>query len=164
MSAERRFCQSLENQRGYLTDLLSRLIQIDTTHGKEAEAQHLLRAELQAIGLETEFQEIPESMRSDPDYTAPENPAPFAGRPNLFGYLRGQGGAGQTLILNSHVDVVPAAEDWPDAFSGRVDGDLVHGRGACDCKGQVVTILAVLKALKEAQVTLNNDLIVQFVV
>jgi acetylornithine deacetylase len=33
-----------------------------------------------------------------------------------------------------------------------------------DCKGQVVTILAALHALREARVTLNNDLIVQFVV
>ncbi|MFV1967760.1 MAG: M20/M25/M40 family metallo-hydrolase [Pirellulaceae bacterium] len=164
MSDERRFRQSLESQRDHLVDLLSRLIQMDTTHGKEAEAQHLLRAEPDAIGLETEFQEIPESIRSDPDYTAPEDPVPFAGRPNLFGYLRGKGGPGKTLILNSHVDVVPAAKDWADAFSGRADGDVIHGRGACDCKGQVVTIVAVLKALREANVTLHNDLMVQFVV
>lgn len=164
MSKARRFRRSLEGQREYWTDLLSRLIQMDTTHGKEGPIQHVLRAELEALGLATEFQELREEMRSDPDYTAPEDPAPFAGRPNLFGYLRGRGGPGQSLILNSHVDVVPAAADWADAFSGRVEGDIVHGRGAVDCKGQVVTILAALKALREAQVTLNNDLIVQFVV
>jgi acetylornithine deacetylase len=164
MSSARRFRQSLENQREYLANVLSQLIQIDTTHGKEAAAQHLLRKELASIGVEAEFREISESLRSDPDYTAAENPAPFAGRPNLFGYVRGEGGPGKTLILNTHVDVVPAAEDWPDAFSGRVQGDIVHGRGACDCKGQVATILAVLRALRDTNVRLSNDLIVQFVV
>lgn len=164
MNATRRFRASLENQRDELTRLLSRLIQVDTTHGKDGDVQPMLRAELEALGLESEFQEVRESLRTDPDYTAPENAAPFAGRPNLFGYRRGQGGAGKSLILNSHVDVVPVSKDWPDAFSGRIDGDLVHGRGAVDCKGQIVTILAALRALNDAQVKLAGDLNVQFVI
>ncbi|MDD5708428.1 MAG: M20/M25/M40 family metallo-hydrolase [Kiritimatiellae bacterium] len=164
MSRERRFRLSLENQRGHLTQLLSRLIQMDTTHGREAGIQQVLRPELDALGLETQFQEIPETLRSDPDYTAPETALPFAGRPNLFGFRRGLGGRGRSLILNTHVDVVPAAADWADAFSGRSEGDVVHGRGAVDCKGQIVTILAVLRALRDAHVTLDGELIVQFVV
>jgi acetylornithine deacetylase len=164
MSDARRFRASLEGQRTYLADLLSRLIQLDTTHGKEAEIQQLLRTELESLGLRTEFQEMPESLREDPDYTAPEEPLPFAGRPNLFGFRRGRGGGGRSLILNSHVDVVPATADWADAFSGRIEGDIVHGRGACDCKGQVVTILAALKALNDADVALAGDLTVEFVV
>ena len=140
MDQQRRFRKSLENHRDYVSDLLSRLIQIDTTHGKEGDIQPLLQAELESLGLETQVQEIPESLRSDPDYTAPEDPALFAGRPNVFGVRHGRGGPGKSLILNSHVDVVPAAADWDDAFSGRVEGDVVHGRGAVDCKGQVVTI------------------------
>ena len=39
MGQQRRFRQSLEQQREPLTDLLSRLIRLDTTHGKEAEVQ-----------------------------------------------------------------------------------------------------------------------------
>jgi acetylornithine deacetylase len=140
------------------------LIRIDTTQGKEGAIQPVLRAELESLGIPTEFQEVRESLRADPDYTAPEPPTPFAGRPNLFGFLRGRGGAGGSLILNSHVDVVPAAPDWADAFSGRVEDDFVHGRGAVDCKGQIVTILAALKALRESGVVLNNDLTVQFVI
>jgi acetylornithine deacetylase len=62
------------------------------------------------------------------------------------------------------VDVVPAAADWQDAFSGRIAGDVVHGRGAVDCKGQIVTILAALRALNDAGVKLAQDLIVEFVV
>ena len=164
MTDRRRFRQSVEHQRERITGLLSRLIRLDTTHGKEAEIQELLRGELEGLGLETQFQQIRESLRSDPDYTQPENPVPYAGRPNLFGFRRGRGGPGRSLILNSHVDVVPAAADWADAFSGRVEGDVVHGRGAVDCKGQIVTILAALQALQDAGVALSNDLIVQFVI
>ena len=139
------------------------MIRIDTTHGKEGAIQDILREELESLGLETRQQEISESLRSDPDYTAPENPVPFAGRPNLFGLRRGNG-TGKSLILNSHVDVVPATADWPDAFSGRIEGDVVHGRGAVDCKGQIVTALAALQALKDARVKLAGDLTVEFVI
>jgi acetylornithine deacetylase len=162
--ATRRFHASLERQRDELALLLSRLIQIDTTHGKEGAIQGALRAELDALQLETRFQEIDESLRADPDYTAPDVPIPFQGRPNLFGIRHGCGGPGKSLILNSHVDVVPAAADWQDAFSGRIAGDVVHGRGAVDCKGQIVTILAALRALNDAGVKLAQDLIVEFVV
>ncbi len=164
MTQARRFRASLENQRDHIAALLSRLIRIDTTHGKEGDVQPLLQSSLEELGLRTELREVRESLRSDPDYTAPERAIPFAGRPNLLGYLPGTGGAGRSLILNSHVDVVPAVSDWSDAFSGRIEGDIVHGRGAVDCKGQIVTILAALRAVKEAGVRLAKDVIVEFVI
>jgi succinyl-diaminopimelate desuccinylase len=53
-------------------------------------------------------------------------------------------------LLESHVDTVPA-EDWPDrAFTPRVEGTVMYGRGACDDKGSLTAmILAVLSILED---------------
>ncbi len=52
-------------------------------------------------------------------------------------------------LLESHMDTVPA-DDWSDrAFTPRVEGDIVYGRGACDDKGPLVSmILAALEVLE----------------
>lgn len=60
------------------------------------------------------------------------------------------GSDGRTLtLLESHVDTVPA-DDWPStAFTPRVEGSVLYGRGACDDKGPLVSmILALLEILE----------------
>ena len=66
MGTQRRFRQVWKTSGGPLTDLLSRLIRLDTTHGKEAEIQQLLREELDALGLETRVPGDPESAAVGP--------------------------------------------------------------------------------------------------
>jgi acetylornithine deacetylase len=52
-------------------------------------------------------------------------------------------------LFESHMDTVPA-DDWSDrAFTPRVEGEIVYGRGACDDKGPLVSmILAALDILE----------------
>jgi putative selenium metabolism hydrolase len=56
---------------------------------------------------------------------------------NVIGVARGTG-AGPSVMLNSHLDVVaegdPSAWEHPP-FSGAVSGGFLHGRGAMDIKG-----------------------------
>src|SRR5439155_24358872 len=56
---------------------------------------------------------------------------------------------GPATLFESHMDTVPA-EDWSDrAFTPRVEGDRVFGRGACDDKGPLTAmILAALDLLE----------------
>jgi acetylornithine deacetylase len=65
------------------------------------------------------------------------------------------------LILNSHSDVVPGSEDM---FMPRYEDGVVYGRGACDAKGHIVTMLLVLRALSEFGVKLKGDLSAQMVI
>jgi len=60
----------------------------------------------------------------------------------------GRAAAGKTLVLNSHMDVVPSQA--PSGFAARRDNGIIHGRGACDAKGQVVTICLAMLAVREA--------------
>jgi acetylornithine deacetylase len=51
------------------------------------------------------------------------------------------GKSGPTLAFISHLDVVPPGEGWArDPFSGSIEGDRLHGRGACDAKASVAAM------------------------
>ena len=55
------------------------------------------------------------------------------------------GGNGPSLMLNGHMDTVPAG-DMPDAFAPRIHDGVLWGRGACDMKGAVAAMACALAA------------------
>lgn len=57
--------------------------------------------------------------------------------------VRGQGG----LALSAHMDTVPDTGWTTDPWSGRIEGDTLHGLGATDMKGPVAAIVAAACAL-----------------
>jgi acetylornithine deacetylase/succinyl-diaminopimelate desuccinylase-like protein len=97
----------------------------------ETQAARYLEARLHSLGLEPEVIE----------------PAP--GRGSVHARLRGDGTAGDPLLLMSHLDVVPAPpERWShDPFAADVADDYVYGRGAVDMKGMIALELGVLERL-----------------
>lgn len=60
-------------------------------------------------------------------------------------------GKGNKLIsLYAHADVVPVSGDWKyPPFSGKIDGDVMYGRGTSDDKGPALASFYALKYLKE---------------
>lgn len=67
---------------------------------------------------------------------------------------------GFSVILNGHVDVVPAGnrEKWDfDPFSGEVTDKLILGRGTSDMKAGVAGLLFAMKILTEAKAELNGN-------
>jgi acetylornithine deacetylase/succinyl-diaminopimelate desuccinylase len=57
---------------------------------------------------------------------------------------------GRTLLLNGHIDTVPAGV-MKDAFTPRIEGGVLRGRGACDMKGAVAAMCCVLAAAHRSQ-------------
>ena len=115
-----------------VTDLLQRLIRLDTTNppGNETAAAELLRDYLEAAGVECDcYARVPE-------------------RANLVARIRGTGD-GPSLALLSHTDVVLAdAKEWErDPFGGEVVAGEVWGRGALDMKGEVAASAVALATL-----------------
>ena len=88
----------------------------------------------------------------------------YAGRSNLVYLVRGsdERTSGTSVALNAHLDVV-APYFPPKARRG-----IVHGRGACDDKGPVVSIVGALKALSGVLAAnglhLNRSVLGMFVV
>jgi acetylornithine deacetylase/succinyl-diaminopimelate desuccinylase-like protein len=133
-----------ESLRAEVTDLLARLIRVDTTNppGNETAAAELLRDYLEANGVECElYARVPE-------------------RASLVARVRGTGD-GPSLLLLGHTDVVLAdpAEWSVPPFSGEVRDAEVWGRGALDMKSQVAAEAVALASLVREGFRPSGDLI-----
>lgn len=118
-----------------IIDWLQELIRIDTTNppGNEIHAVDYIREILEQEGIEYEV------------LSKEEN------RANLFVPYPGDKPA--KLLLSAHLDIVPFEENtWDHApLSGEVVDGEIWGRGAVDCKGLVVMILATLVELARSK-------------
>ena len=83
-----------------------------------------------------------------------------AGRANLYARLKGNG-TKKAIALVHHMDVVPSdAKYWSvDPFAGAIKDGYVWGRGALDMKGEGITHLMAMIALKRSGVPLNRDIV-----
>jgi acetylornithine deacetylase len=156
--------QAVDDDRDAMVEALAALVRIPSLTGSDAEHEALaaVAADLVADGLDVDLWQLPlADLRADPDFPGAEVDRNEAW--GVVGRLTGVG-AGRSLMLNGHVDVVPpgdpAAWSGPDPFSGRVDGGAVHGRGACDMKGGVIAARWAVRALRAAGVNLAGDVLV----
>ncbi|MGH8649809.1 MAG: acetylornithine deacetylase, partial [Burkholderiales bacterium] len=76
-------------------------------------------------------------------------PSPDGTKANLV--LRFGPDTGEGLVLCGHMDVVPAEEEgWrSDPFQLRAEGDRLFARGACDMKGFIACVLALVPEILE---------------
>jgi len=85
-------------------------------------------------------------------------------RPNIIAKLHGRLGT-RTLLLNGHMDVVPAGSGWTvPPYGGVIRDGRLWGRGACDMKGGLAAILAVAKAYRDAALQPEGNILFTFVV
>jgi len=142
-----------------LRDLTTRLCSFETTGGAEAPAAEWLRDRLADAGFETYTWEAdPERLAGHPSF--PDDPVDIdaAGRPSVAGVLEfGDPDAGRTIVLNGHLDVVPADDDlwtsdpfdpvWGEADDG---AETLTCRGAVDMKAAVAACVHAAVDLREA--------------
>ncbi len=156
--------------RRYLQDLLVELCAINTTPNpdvavmRQAEAQcfDILERELRPLafaGARLERRAINPAIQHHRYYSLlhftktarrPKGLKPeqaYAGRSNLLylipGEKRTSSGVAQSVAVNAHVDVVAPY------FPPTVKRGVVFGRGACDDKGPVVSLVAALRVLAQ---------------
>lgn len=138
--------------RAYLTNTLADLVAINSVNpslvpggkGESEIAQYVAQA-MRALALEVTLEEA----------------AP--GRVNAIGLWRGlSAGRAPTLMWNAHLDTV-GINGMEQPFVPQVRQGRLYGRGAQDMKGSIAAMLAAVKALQEAQVSLEGDLLLTFV-
>ena len=149
-----------------LVRLVTELVQQPTTTGSagESEGQHGLEARMRAIGMDTDLWSIDlPSTIGDPHFPGMEAP-----RDEAWGLVGEWGAAtGPTVVLNGHVDVVPAGSPdlWTvDPWSGTVRDGRIHGRGACDMKAGLACQLMAVEALRRSGIRLTGRVQLQSVV
>jgi acetylornithine deacetylase len=146
--------------------LASALIRFDTTARtpgdlprEERALQELLSARLAAAGAAVELFE-PDAATLAGKPLVPRG-LDFEGRPQLIARFAGQG-RGRSLLLNGHIDVVPAdvADGWSSPpFAPQVRDGRLYGRGACDMKGGVAAMVVAAEVLAARNV-LAGELLV----
>ena len=145
-------------------ELLRELIRHPSIPGMEYGAQQVVLRQLTDLGLTAVCEEVDVATISAlPGYS--ETDRDYANRPSVVGQWPGAGG-GRSLILSSHIDVVPveSCSGWThDPWLGEIVGGRLYGRGAWDDKPGIVLSLAVLRALRELDVRLRGDVDVQSV-
>ena len=168
---EQRVVDAVGSRREAIVALTRELVAFDTvTHTsgapprQERALQEHLAALLSACGAEVALHE-PDASALRPHPMVPEE-LTFEGRPQLVARMRGTGG-GRTLLLNGHVDVVdvePRA-DWTlaDPFAALERDGRLYGRGTCDMKGGVASMVTAACTLAELGVPLAGDVIVNTV-
>ena len=144
---------------------LAALVRQPSVTGDEDAIAASLADRLEALGMDVEvFTPNPADIRADPAWPGEE--VPRSSLSVVIGRVGRPGG--RRLVLSGHIDVVPAGDPatWArHPFSGEVvDGEL-HGRGACDMKGGVASILGAVRALGDAGVLerLDGELLVALV-
>ena len=141
-------------RRETLRDLAEGLIRFDTTGGDERPAQEWLEGRLADLGFETYRWTADPAVLADHPSFPPADELDVADRPSVAGVLEfGDPDAGPTVVLNGHVDVVPAEADrWSSPpFEPTWSGDTLTARGAVDMKSQVAScVVAALHLADES--------------
>lgn len=155
---------------------LADLVRVPSVSGStdEQAIQHRLAERLQDLGCSIDLWplDLP-ALAADPRFPGAEVPREAGW--GLVGELTppaGGGNNGPTVILNAHVDVVPPGDTrlWTSPpFHPRIDADdhgseSLFGRGACDMKGGLVSILSALTTLKEIGLPRRGRVLVQCVI
>ncbi|MCC6222602.1 MAG: M20/M25/M40 family metallo-hydrolase [Thermoleophilia bacterium] len=150
-----RVAERIDARREEAVRLLEELVRVNSVNpnypgvdraeliGGETRVNEILKERYEDAGLETHW------VAEDPERRA------------LVGVRAGAGG-GRSLLLNGHIDTVPAAEGgewthgspWEPAI---VDGRL-YGLGSTDMKASAVSMWLVARALEDAGVRLAGEL------
>lgn len=159
-----RALEYIDSHASEIVSALSDLVRLPSVSGTDEEnaIQDVLSRQLDDMGLDVDHWSIPlTETLSAADFPGVEVDRREAW--GLVGRLPGRDG-GPTLMLNTHVDVVPTGEldtwDGAEPFSGLIDSTTVYGRGACDMKAGLVAAHWATRALAAVRVPLHGDLLI----
>lgn len=145
---EKKILGLIDQSKGDIVALMQKLVQIPSYSGQEAEIGDFLVREVTKFGLD--------------DVRIVQQ---VVGRPNVMARYQGKTGK-PSLTVYAHYDTVPAGDitRWTyGPFSGAIVGNRIYGRGVNDHKFPIPPLLFATKAIKDAGVTLNGDIVYAFV-
>lgn len=137
--------------RDRLVEDLRALIRIPSITGSEERVAAWAAEALAELGMSVDVvRPDPAHIRADPAWPGEEMPR--TSLPVVIGRA-GATGDGPRVILSGHLDVVPPGDPatWTaDPWSAEIRDGRLYGRGACDMKGGVASILGAVRALRSS--------------
>jgi acetylornithine deacetylase len=147
-----------------LLAFLGELVAFPSLAADESAAQQHIAAKMQSLGFETDVWDIDfETLTQHPAFSWEVERTSGLGVVGTIGAQRG----GKSLLLNGHIDVVPAGDpaNWSsDPFVATVRDGKVYGRGALDMKAGLVAALWAAAAIQQCGVQLRGRLHVASVI
>ncbi|MFU8766752.1 MAG: M20 family metallopeptidase [Candidatus Methanoperedens sp.] len=138
----------LDSMKDEAISTLGELVRINTSvpPGKNyPEAVDYMARRLKEVGFEVEKIPMPREL--------------FENKNPRLSHLEGErvnlsaiksAGAEKTLLINTHLDVVPASGNWTvPPFDVTVQDNRIFGRGVSDSKGGIAAMLTMLSAIDE---------------
>jgi acetylornithine deacetylase len=161
-----RLCDAVDQAFDRQIAFLSALTSHPSTRGNEQSAQAFMADELAARGYEIDRWQIDiEEIQHLPGFSPVL--APYDDAVNVVGIYRPKTQQGRSLILNGHIDVVPAGplDMWDSPpFEPRVADGWLYGRGGGDMKAGLASNLFALDALARCGLAPGGDVYFQSVV
>ena len=155
----------IERNREEVVTFLQKLISIPSVTGEEKDIQEFIAEKLRDMGLSLDVWEPDiNELKKHPAYVPADND--YKNRPNVVGIKKGKG-KGRSLLLNGHVDVIPAGslEAWTKSpWSAEVENGIVYGRGSSDMKSGLAAMTMALDAVIKSQIDLKGDVILEYTV
>jgi len=140
-----------EIKKGELIQLTQDLIRIPSVRrqgqGEQKVALYLTRL-LEGIGLDVVIEYVEHSS------------------PNIIAVLQGEG-EGPCLMFECHTDVVTEGDpsEWKyDPFEGRLAGNRIYGRGACDTKGNLAAAVMAVQAINQSGIPFKGKILLGILV
>lgn len=169
MSVNERVLAAVDARRDEIVGLLSDLVRFPSVnrrpYGDELACQQFVADLYARMGLEIDrFR--PDEISGIEEHPGWAEGSEFTDRPNVVGTRRGTGG-GRSLLLLSHVDVVPVGphELWRHGpFNPTIEGGKLVGRGANDDKGGLAAQIMALACVEAAGFRVKGDVILASVV
>jgi succinyl-diaminopimelate desuccinylase len=145
--------QILKNiKRDELIKLTQELIKIPSVRrqdrGSEEKVALFVARHLEEMGLDVVIEEVE------------------SGSPNVIGILQGQE-EGPCLMFECHTDVVTEGDpsEWKyDPYEGRLVGNRIYGRGACDTKGNLAAALKAVEAINRSDIAFRGKILLGILV
>jgi succinyl-diaminopimelate desuccinylase len=88
------------------------------------------------------------------------------GSPNVIAVLQGQK-EGPCLMFECHTDVVTEgdASEWKyGPYEGKLVGNRIYGRGACDTKGNLAAAIKAVQAISQSGIPFNGKILLGILV
>jgi acetylornithine deacetylase len=139
---------AFENQIGFLSDL----VRCASLREQEAEVQQLVEVTLLDRGYNVQRQMIDQALIGRHPAFSPATVS-YENSWNVIGIRNPSTHQGRSLILNAHVDIVPAGDPkrWQYApFEPVRDGEWLYGRGSGDMKAGLSAAIFALDAVRSA--------------
>ncbi|MDO6589416.1 acetylornithine deacetylase [Loktanella sp. D2R18] len=161
-----RLCDAVDQEFDRQIAFLSTLTSHPSTRGNEQSAQSFMADELATRGYQIDRWQIDiVDIQHLPGFSPVL--APYEDAVNVVGIHRPKTQQGRSLILNGHIDVVPAGplDMWDSPpFEPRVADGWLYGRGGGDMKAGLASNLFALDALTTCGLGPGGDVYFQSVV